>query len=125
MWWWTRIEQQIADLQSSIGAIDSILVAINGQLDKILTGVNKMAVSLAALQTAVANETTIDASVETLVSGMAAQIQQLINASGNTVDPVALQALVDTMTANASGMGALVTQNTAAATPATAVKPAS
>lgn len=93
-----------------------------------------MALDITALQTAVANETTIDASVEALVTqvvaqetSMAAQIQTLITQSGNTVDPVALQAIVDKMTDNATELGqantalqAAVTANTPAPAPAPA-----
>lgn len=71
-----------------------------------------MALDITALQTAVANETTVDESVETLITqvvaqetSMAAQIQTLIGQSGNTVDPAALQAIVNTMTANAAALG--------------------
>ena len=74
-----------------------------------------MALDITALQTAVANETTVDASVETLITGMAAQIQTLINQSVNTVDPAALQAIVDTMNNNAAALKAAVTANTPAA----------
>jgi len=89
----------------------------------------KMALDITALQTAVAAETTIDTSVETLITqvvaqetSMAQQIQTLITASGNTVDPAALQQIVNTMTANATALSqssaalqAAVTTNTSAA----------
>lgn len=74
-----------------------------------------MALDITALQTAVANETTVDNSVLTLISGLAAQITDLIAASGNTVDPVALQAIVTQMTTNAAGLQAAVSANTPAA----------
>jgi uncharacterized membrane protein affecting hemolysin expression len=80
-----------------------------------------MALDITALQTAVANQTTVDASVETLITGMAAQIQTLINASGSTVDPAALQALVDTMTQNNAALQAAVSTNTPAAPASAAV----
>ena len=92
-----------------------------------------MALDITALQTAVASETTIDSSVETLITqvvdqenSMAAQIQTLITSSGNTVDPADLQVIVNTMTANATALGqsraalqAAITANTPAAPPAT------
>ena len=94
-----------------------------------------MAIDITALQAAVANETTVDSSVEALITqvvaqenSMAGQIQTLIAASGNSVDPVALQALVDTMTANAAALGqssavlqAAVSTNTPAAPASAAI----
>jgi len=109
------------------------LVAISSKLDQLLKGNINMALDITALQTAVANETTIDSSVETLITqvvaqetSMAAQIQTLITSSGNTVDPADLQAIVYTMSANATALGqsraalqAAITANTPAAPPAT------
>lgn len=74
-----------------------------------------MALDITALQTAVANETTVEQSAVTLISGLAAQIQALITSSGNTVDPAALQAIVDKMTASQTALAAAVTANTPAA----------
>ena len=75
------------------------------------------------LTAAVAAETTVDQSAVTLINGMAAQIQTLINNSGNTVDPVALQNLVNQMTANATPLAAAVTANTPAAPTSTTPAP--
>jgi hypothetical protein len=71
-----------------------------------------MAVSLDALTAAVEAESTVEQSAITLIGGLAAQIQDLIAKSGNTVDPVALQALVDKMTASQTALAAAVTANT-------------
>lgn len=93
---------------------------LNAKLDSIIERLDKMASNtqalFAQLQTAVANETSVDQSVITLVQGQAAQIQTLINNSENTVDPVALQAIVTTMTNNAAGLAAAVVANTPVAT---------
>ena len=80
---------------------------------------------LTALQTAVANEGTVEASAITLLQGLSAQLQQLIANSGNTVDPAAVQAIVDSINANAATLAAAVTANTPAApAPASAPTPA-
>lgn len=70
---------------------------------------------LTAIQTAVTNETTVEASAETLLTTLSAQIQTLITQSGNTVDPAALQKIVDQLNSNASNLAAAVTANTTAA----------
>ena len=100
--------------------LDSLLsgqLNLFNELQTLKKGQITMALDITALQAAVANQTTVDASVETLITGMAAQIQTLINASGSTVDPAALQALVNTMTQNNAALQAAVVANTPA-TPA-------
>ena len=61
----------------------------------------------------VANDTTVEASVLTLINGLAAQI------AANTVNPVALQALVTQLQTNDAAIAAAVVANT----PATPVAP--
>ena len=102
------------DLQRIEAKLDQILAILNTQQKEIGT----MALDITALQTAVANETTVDASVEALLTQLAAQIQTLIANSGNTVDPAALQAIVTQMQTNAATLSAAVTANTPAAPPA-------
>jgi hypothetical protein len=97
---------------------------INAKLDKILLGEQTMALDITALQTAVAQETTVDSAVETLLTSLSGELQTLIANSGNTVDPAALQAIVNTMTANATTLQAAVSANTPAA-PASAALAAS
>ena len=65
------------------------------------------------LTTAAANETTVDASVEALLTTLSAAIQKLLAAP--TVDPAALQAIVNTMNNNAATLSAAVAANTPAA----------
>lgn len=98
------------------------LTAIEQNQSQILQEITKMALDISSLTAAVTAETTVDASVEALITGMATQIQTLINSSGNTVDPVALQAIVTQMTTNAAGLTTAVTTNTPAA-PASAKRP--
>ena len=71
-----------------------------------------MALDISALTTAVANETSLDASAVTLIQGLAAQITALIASSGNTVDPTALAAIVTQMTTNATALSAALVANT-------------
>ena len=93
--------------------LDTIISLLHNILDK----EKQMALDVTALQTAVANETTVEASAVTLIQGFAGQIQALIAASANTVDPAALQALVDKMTASQTALAAAVAANTVAAPP--------
>lgn len=81
--------------------------------------VDKLMLDISALTAAVANETTVEAGAVTLINGFAAQLSTLIAQSGDTVDPVALQAIVTTMTANNTNLSNAVATNTPAATPAT------
>ena len=100
--------------------IETKLDAILAALKLTNTEITEMALDITALQTAVASETTVEQSAITLIQGMAAQIQTLINNSGNTVDPAALQALVTSMTNSQQSLAAAVAANTPAApTPTT------
>ena len=75
-------------------------------------GVKEMAL-LDNLTAAVANETSVDASVVALLTALAAELAKL--AAAPTVDPVALQALVTTMQSNAATLASAVSANTPAA----------
>lgn len=70
--------------------------------------------SLDALTAQVAANTTVIQSAETLIAGLAAQIQ----AAGT--DPVKLQAIVDQLTSDDSGLADAVAKNTPAAATAKA-----
>jgi hypothetical protein len=96
-------------------AVIILEVAILYAVSQLRQGGWFMAVSLDALTAAVEAESTVEQSAITLIGGLAAQIQDLIAKSGNTVDPVALQALVDKMTASQTALAAAVTANTKAA----------
>lgn len=84
-------------------------------LERIERKLDKMAIDLAAATAAVAAQTTIEASVETLLTQLTTEIKNLIASSGNTVDPVALQAIVDGIIANNTKLSAAVVANTPAA----------
>ena len=82
-----------------------------------------MALDLTALTNAVNAEKTVEQSAITLLSGLTSQIQSLIAASGNTVDPAALQAIVDQVNSDASTLAAAVAANTPASAPAAPAPP--
>lgn len=90
-------------------------MVINDKLDSILAKENAMAVSLDALKASVAKLETAEAATKALLTGLTQKIQDLINASQNTVDPVALQAIVDQVNADADSLSAAVAANTPAA----------
>lgn len=71
-----------------------------------------MSLDISALQTAVANETTVEKSAITLLAQLAQEIQSL---AANAVDPATVQALSDLATqinTNASALSAAVVANT-------------
>jgi hexokinase len=73
--------------------------------------VNHIMATLADIQAAVAAETEVDSSVEALLVQLSTDLQAAIAAN----DPVAMQAVVDTMTQNAAALSAAVVANTPAA----------
>lgn len=98
------------------------LARIEDKLDTLLAGqiaekkeLDQAMLDLTALQTAVANEKSVEDSVVTLLGQLSQKITDLINQSGNTVDPAALQQIVDTINANKDTLAAAVTANTPAA----------
>jgi len=84
----------------------------------VVMGGRTMALSLEALEAEVARNTSVDGSAIVLIQGLVAKIEELIAASGNTVDPAALQALVDSLKGSSDGLAAAVAANTPAAPPA-------
>jgi hypothetical protein len=68
-----------------------------------------MSAEMDALTAAVARDVEVETSAITLINGLAAQIVALKN------DPVALQALADSLTASSSQLADAVTANTPAA----------
>mgnify|MGYP001178131444 CR=1 FL=1 len=65
--------------------------------------------TLADLQSEVARNTSIDESAKLLLAGLAAKIQELLDAGA---DPVALQTLVDQLKADNDALAAAVGANT-------------
>jgi hypothetical protein len=93
-------------IRSELADIKAALAIITSQGLSIMT-------DLTNITTAVANETTVDQSAITLLNSLSAQIASLKN------DPVALQALADSLTTNSTALAAAVAANTPAApTPA-------
>jgi len=76
-----------------------------------------MALDLTALTQAVNDEKTVEQSAITLLNGLTKQIADLVAASGNTVDPAALQAIVDQVNADKQALADAVAANTPAAPP--------
>lgn len=123
-----QTEQQIALCEQRLIAIQNSLAAQGRILNQILSAVSNsnlqgeiktLMLDITALTAAVANETTVDASVEALLTQLTSSIQTLISESGNSVDPAALQALVMTMQQNAANLGQAVVTATPAATTTT------
>jgi hypothetical protein len=121
-------EQQMAACEERLTAIESILAAQGKILNQILSAVSSsnlqgeiktLMLDITALTAAVANETTVEASAETLLTNISAELQTLIANSGNTVDPAALAAIVATINANSSNLAQAVVTATPAATPTT------
>ncbi len=115
--WAIQLMASVHQIQSTQGQILNNQAQILALLQTTNKEITTLALDISALTTAVTNETTVEQSAITLISGLAAQIQTLINASGNTVDPVALQALVDQMTTSQKGLAAAVAANQAPAPP--------
>ncbi len=86
--------------------------AILHRLSKLKKEIKKMALDLTALTQAVNDEKTVEQSAITLLGGLAQKIADLIAASGNTVDPAALQAIVDEINTNKQALADAVAANT-------------
>lgn len=82
---------------------------IERKLNRLLHLEREELMDLTALQTAVANETTVGQSAITLLAQLTALVQ------ANIGDPVALQTIVDQVNADSQSLSAAVTANTPAA----------
>jgi hypothetical protein len=100
------------NIAKTLERIESKIDTLTLEISKITEGVTQMALDISALQTAVANETTVEQSAIVLINGLVSQIQTLINSSGNTVDPTVLQGLVNQMVASQTSLASAVTTNT-------------
>jgi hypothetical protein len=92
-----------------VALLTAILVGIAYLIYRLETFMATAAQALTDLTNAVTTETTLDQSVLTLIQNLLTQIQ-----AANGVSPAAVEALVATMQANASGLAAAVTANTPA-----------
>ena len=75
---------------------------------------DKIMALLDDLTAEVARNTQVDESAKVLIAGLAQKIQDLINASAGSVDPAALQGLVDSLKADNDALSAAVVANTPA-----------
>lgn len=76
-----------------------------------------MALDLSELRAAVAANNEVDQSAITLLNGLTMKLDELIAASGNTVDPADLAALVSELKASTGSLATAVSENTPAAAP--------
>ena len=67
-----------------------------------------MALDISNLTAAVAKIDGVEASAKAAILGLTAKVQELIDASTNTVDPAALQAVVDDINAKADDLAAAI-----------------
>ena len=95
-----------------LGEITWQICRVERSITALTERIKAMSVDLQALKDAVAANTAVDQSAITLLTGLTAKIQELINASGPTVDPAELQAIVDTINADNASLGAAVAANT-------------
>jgi ABC-type transporter Mla subunit MlaD len=106
----SRIEKKVDGILSLAARLLASSARREGEL-------HEMSLNIDALTAAVENEVTVETSAISLIQGLATQIQDLINQSGDTVNPTILQALVDKMTASQGLLAAAVKANTEAAPP--------
>jgi len=114
----------LRELLNTLHANQLVIIA---KLDQLLTQETKMAVDLTALTAEVANNTTVDGSIVTLLDNIVTQLQAIEAGSGDAATQTALNALVATLQNNDAGIAAAVVANTPAApaaSAATAAKPA-
>jgi hypothetical protein len=102
---------------SQFQSINSRLDTITTMLKQLLTQEAKLAVDLAALTTEVTNNTSVTASVVTLLGNLTAMLKA-IPPSTDPVTQAALDAMVTTLAGNDTAVAAAVVANTPAATQA-------
>ena len=103
---------------------------VNQKLDVLTAMVQQLIkeqqMDISALTTEIANNTTVTASVESLLANLTAEIATISSGSTDAATQTALNALVATLQANDAGISAAVVANTPAApAPAPAPAPAS
>lgn len=106
---WFQRHHESVDQQ--LDRLDQKLILVLQALERLIQMSTTTTNSLANLQDAVAKETSVDQSVLTLVTTLAAEIQ----AASPTGDNPAIDAVVATMSANAAALSAAVAANTPAA----------
>ena len=101
--------------QEILAQLDSVhtkLNAIHAQVIRIATEEDQLMATLTDLQAEVSRNTDVDQSAITLLNGLTAKIQQLIDAGA---DPAAFQKLADDLKASTDQLAAAVAANTPAA----------
>ncbi len=94
--------EKLQNIEFRLDSQDELLRSIGGKVDQ-------NAMTLTELQAQVTKNTEVEESAVTLIKGLATQIASLKN------DPVAIQALADSLTKSAGDLGDAITANTPAA----------
>jgi len=118
---WRAIFDEVEDMLGTrtsrllLLAADRKIEELSQKLDRIIQKQEIIMATLVDIQAAVAAEKTVEDSVLALLAGLAQQLKDAIAAN----DPVAMQAVVDSLNSNAAAMASAVTANTPAPTPPT------
>lgn len=105
-----RIEAALQRIETALGFQGLTLTVLTRKGDS-------MALDLSELRAAVAANNEVDQSAITLLNGLTMKLDELIAASGNTVDPADLAALVAELKASTGSLATAVSENTPAAAP--------
>jgi hypothetical protein len=134
-WAWVRRDKHGEELAAIKQLMTAVLTTVTTMEKNLMAILDDLNAAIATLQTSVTNETSVDQSVLTLISGLASQITALaaqvaaLSAGSVTqaqIDAAAAQitAVATTMTTNAAALSAAVTANQAPA-PTPPAQPAS
>jgi hypothetical protein len=99
-----------------LARLDVVLQKLDLMETKIMTTQSDIAAALAQVQTDVAAQTTVTASLQSYVQGIVAQLAALASQTTDTTTAAALTALSTQIQANSAADAALIVQNTPAAT---------
>lgn len=102
---WEKLHRKLDAILILQARLESKIAALTLKQEQVMT-------DLSALTAEVERNTTVDESAIALLTGLAAQVESL------KTDPVALQALADTMRGSSDALAAAVAANTPAAPPA-------
>ncbi len=104
--WWNNWRKSDRDVLETIHANQLVMLDM---LSRLLNQEDTIMATLADIVAAVTAEKTVEDSVVTLLSSLSAQLKAAIASN----DPVAMQAVVDSINANAATLATAVTANTA------------
>lgn len=102
--------RQLARIEAKLDQLLALVQPIAQQETKIMAAEDD-------LTAAVANETTVEASAATAITGLIAQVQALTASGADTVPAADIEALVTKMQASQAALAAAIPTNTPAATP--------